>query len=97
MKVLDKLFLAATLLATGSALLVFPEFAASTSQDMAGMHHENHPDEATPAFHAEAPKDALPPTMEPSLYSDNIETFNAYTVAGRVKKVLYRGTLLLPL
>ena len=90
MKLLDKLVLAATLFAAGAALLVLPEFAASSSQDMAGMHHETSSDEPTPAFHAEAPKDPLPATMEPSLYSDNILTFNAYSVAGRIKKVLYQ-------
>lgn len=90
MKTFGKLLVAVALLAAGSALLVVPPFAASRSQDMAGMQHENTADEPTPAFHAEAPKEALPATLEPSLYADNIETFNAYTVAGRVKKVLYQ-------
>lgn len=92
MKILGKVLIAATLLATGAALLVIPQFAASTpSQDMAGMQHgNNNPDEPTPAFHAEPPKDALPPTMEPSIYSDNIGVFNAYAVAGRIKKILYQ-------
>jgi hypothetical protein len=90
MKILGKVFVAAALLAAGTALLVIPQFAASPSQDMAGMHHENNSGDPTPAFHAQSPADALPATMEPSIYSDNIEIFNAYTVAGRVKKVLYQ-------
>jgi hypothetical protein len=91
MKILGKVLIAASLLAASAALLVVPQFAASTpSQDMAGMQHGNNPDEPAPAFHAEPPKDGLPPTMEPSIYSDNIGTFNAYAVAGRIKKVLYQ-------
>src|SRR6266851_5371292 len=71
-----KILIAASLLAAAAGLLVLPQFAAS-------------PDEATPAFHAEAPKDALPPTMEASIFTDT-QTFNAYVVAGRSKKVLYQ-------
>lgn len=89
MKILGKFFLVMTLLAAGAALLVLPQFAASGAQDMAGMQHTTNPDEPTPAFHAKPPQDALPPTMEPSLFSD-IHIFNAYAVAGRIKKVLYQ-------
>lgn len=89
MKTLGKVFAATILLAAGAALLAIPQFAASGSQDMAGMQHGSNPDEPTPAFHAQAPKDALPPTMEPSLFTD-IGIFNAYAVAGRTKKVLYQ-------
>ena len=90
MKMFGKVLVGATLLAVGSVLIVAPQFAASSpSQDMAGMQHGNNPDEPTPAFHAQAPTDALPPTMEPSLFPE-IGVFNAYVVAGRVKKVLYQ-------
>lgn len=83
-------FLASTaLLAVSAALLALPQFAASASQDMAGMQHGSNPDEPMPAFHAKPPADALPPTMEPSLFTD-IGIFNAYAVAGRIKKVLYQ-------
>jgi hypothetical protein len=91
MNSLGKILSAATLLVGGAALLVLPQFAASRAQQMAGMQHDQtaKADEPIPAFHAEPPKDALPPTMEPSLFTD-IEIFNAYAVAGRVKKVLYQ-------
>jgi uncharacterized protein with PCYCGC motif len=75
---IHKMSVAGFLLATAVALLVLPQFAAS-----------GRVDEPTPAFHAEAPKDALPPTMEASIFTD-IQTFNAYVVAGRIKKVLYQ-------
>jgi hypothetical protein len=90
MKILGKVFLAGALLAIGAVLLVAPQFAASSApQNMANMQHGNNPDEPTPAFHAQPPTDTLPPTMEPSLFPDT-GVFNAYVVAGRVKKVLYQ-------
>ena len=77
MKTIQKMLTASFLLAGSTGLLIVPQFAASSV------------DEPTPAFHAEAPKDALPPTMEASIFND-IQTFNAYVVAGRTKKVLYQ-------
>jgi len=45
--------------------------------------------EPVPAFHSAPPTGSLPPTMEASLFTDKL-VFNAYVVAGRVKKVLYQ-------
>jgi len=91
MNALAKFLSAATILVAGACLLGIPQFAASLPQDMAGMQHDKapNPDEPIPAFHMQAPQDALPPTMEPSLFP-NIGVFNAYMVAVRVKKVLYQ-------
>ena len=91
MNAVAKILSAATILVAAVCLLEIPQFAASGPQDMAGMQHDKapNPDEPIPAFHLEAPKDALPPTMEPSLFP-NIGVFNAYMLAGRVKKVLYQ-------
>jgi hypothetical protein len=77
MNTIHKMLTGGILLAAGVGLLALPQFAASPE------------DEPTPAFHAEAPKDALPPTMEASIFTD-IQTFNAYVVAGRTKKILYQ-------
>jgi hypothetical protein len=77
MKTIHKMLTGGILLAAGVGLLAVPQFAASAE------------DEPTPAFHAEAPKNALPPTMEASIFTD-IQTFNAYVIAGRTKKVLYQ-------
>src|SRR5215471_19177764 len=68
----------------GAALLVVPQFAATQSQSVQPFSAE-----AVPAFHAQPPSGDLPPTMDPSLFADKL-TFNAYVVAGRVKKVLYQ-------
>jgi len=74
---IHKMLTGGILLAVGVGLLAVPQFAASPV------------DEPTPAFHAEAPKDALPSTMDATLFPD-IQTFNAYVIAGRAKKVLYQ-------
>src|SRR5882762_10031220 len=90
MKTFHKMLIAGSLLAAAAGLLVLPQFAASPVQHMPGTHQGTaSPNEPTPAFHAEAPKDALPPTMEASLFTD-IQTFNAYVVAGRSQRVLYQ-------
>ena len=91
MNAVAKILSAATILVAGACLPVIPQFAASGPQHPAGTGHENapNPDEPIPAFHLAAPTDALPPTMEPSLFPA-IGVFNAYLVAGRVKKVLYQ-------
>lgn len=67
-----------------AALLVLPQFAATQSQPAQADSVE-----PVPAFHAQPPSGDLPPTMDPSLYSEKV-IFNAYVVAGRVKKVLYQ-------
>jgi Protein of unknown function with PCYCGC motif len=87
----NKLGTALAILALSAALLVLPQFAATQSQQpMPGMDHSQTASaEPVPAFHAQPPSGDLPPTMEPSIYSDKL-IFNAYVVAGRVKKVLYQ-------
>src|SRR5258708_19595825 len=90
MKTFTKMLIAGSLFAAAAGLLVLPQFTASPVQHMPGMQQGTaSPNEATPAFHAEAPKDALPPTMEASLFTD-IETFNAYVIPGRSQNVLYQ-------
>jgi hypothetical protein len=91
MKAFGKILSVASILLAGVCLLAIPQFAASDKQQTTGTQHDHaaNADEPIPAFHGEPPKDTLPPTMEPSLFPD-IVVFNAYTVAGRVKKVLYQ-------
>jgi hypothetical protein len=45
--------------------------------------------ETLPAFHSEPPQGQLPETLSPSQFS-NVVVQNAYTLAARVKKVLYQ-------
>jgi hypothetical protein len=89
MKFFGKVFAAGMILAGGAALLFVPQFASSRAQQMPGMNHDSSSNEPTPAFHAQPAKDALPPTMDPSLFDETI-VYNSYTVAARVKKVLYQ-------
>lgn len=85
-----KFLVAGGLSIAAAGLLLVPQFAASPSQPAVGMYSATQMDgEPTPAFHAKPPLDVLPPTMEPSLFPD-VQTFNAYAVAGRTKRVLYQ-------
>jgi hypothetical protein len=70
------------LFASAIALLILPQASPS-----AGKPQSDSSD--VPAFHAEAPTGALPATMSPDTFGDPVVQ-NAYTVAGRVKKVLYQ-------
>jgi len=80
-----------TLIGLSAALLVLPQFAAAPpQQSMTSMDPSaSAPTEPVPAFHAQPPSGELPPTMEPSIYTDKL-IFNAYAVAARVKKVFYQ-------
>jgi len=79
-----------TLLAFTAALLLLPQIAATQSQQaMPGMNPDANSTEPVPAFHAQPPTGQLPPTMDPAMFSDK-QTFNAYLLAGRVRKVLYQ-------
>ncbi len=46
-------------------------------------------EEPVPAFHSEAPHGQLPQTLSPSEFSD-VVVQNAYTLAARVRKILYQ-------
>jgi Protein of unknown function with PCYCGC motif len=81
MQRLKKFVIAFALAAAGLALLLLPQVAAPQLPNASA--------EPLPAFHAEPPSGELPPTMEPSIYTDKL-VFNAYAVAGRVKKILYQ-------
>jgi hypothetical protein len=91
MKNLGKIAIGFALAGLAAALLVLPQFATTQSQQPTpGMDHNAiNPVEPVPAFHAQPPSGELPPTMEPSIYTDKM-VFNAYVVAGRTRKVLYQ-------
>jgi hypothetical protein len=82
-----RLFLGATILALmGLALTLLPQQASSQA---AGGASQNANAEPIPAFHNAPPTGALPETLSPSLFPDPVAQ-NAYTLASRVKKVLYQ-------
>lgn len=67
----------------GAALglaITAPEAASRAAQGAEGP---------VPAFHAEVPHGPLPETLSPSEFSD-VVVQNAYTLAARVKKILYQ-------
>lgn len=84
MRFTQKLLGGLLLFAVAFGMALLPQRAASGSPTP-----QQGADDSVPAFHAEAPKDALPPTMSPSLFRDPLVA-NAYTVAGRIKKTLYQ-------
>jgi hypothetical protein len=62
-------------------LMALPQHAAPQMPQLGG--------EPVPAFHSEVPKGPLPATLSPSLFSD-VLVQNAYTLAARVRRVLYQ-------
>lgn len=58
-------------------------------QRAASRQAQNPAEEPVPAFHAGPPHGVLPETLNPALFN-NIVVQNAYTLAARVKKVLYQ-------
>jgi hypothetical protein len=77
-KIVCGIFLAALL----PGLVLLPQRAASRQAP-------NAAEEPVPAFHAAPPQGPLPETLSPTLFS-NVVVQNAYTLAARVKKILYQ-------
>jgi hypothetical protein len=83
-----KICSAAILFAVAAGLALLPQRAASrppsgTNSLQAGA------DEPVPAYHVQPPQGELPATMNPELFTDPVVQ-NAYTVAAKIKKTLYR-------
>src|SRR5579864_3420844 len=62
---------------------------AFVPQRAASRQSQSAAEEPVPAFHATPPKAPLPETLSPSLFM-NAVVQDAYTVAARVKKILYQ-------
>lgn len=86
MRRMYKIIAMAALLTLAAALLVLPQVARSKS---AANPLQAPATEAVPAFHDAAPAGALPDTLSPALFNDTLAQ-NAYTIAARIKKVLYQ-------
>jgi len=82
-----RLFFGGIILVLGAAALVLlPQQASSQG---AGNAAQSPNAEPVPAFHNAPPTGPLPDTLSPSLFQDALAQ-NAYTLAARVKKVLYQ-------
>ena len=77
------------LLGFAAAFVLIPQRAASRLPVAVTGAAQSANDEPVPAFHSEIPKGPLPDTMSPTLFTD-VVVQNAYTVAAKVKKVLYQ-------
>lgn len=82
MRVMNKFLLCAILPVFALVLVFVPQRAASGSPQDLDLGR-------VPAFHAEPPEGELPPTMSPDLFTEPVVR-NAYALAARVKKTLYR-------
>jgi Protein of unknown function with PCYCGC motif len=88
MAVNQKFLGVAILFGLALGLVLVPQQTASTlPQDTTSP--QSAADEAVPAYHAQAPRGELPSTMDPEFFTDPVVQ-NAYTVAARIKKVLYQ-------
>jgi hypothetical protein len=83
-----RLWGAVVLVAAATGLVLLPQGALSRSSP-AVTTPQSLADEPVPAYHAEAAQGELPATMNPELFPDTLVQ-NAYTVAARIKKTLYR-------
>ena len=91
MRLVQKFSAVLILFGLALALLMLPQQSASSARTSSAHVTPQSPsaEEAVPAFHAQPPAGALPATMSPQAFSDPLVQ-NAYTVAARVKKVLYQ-------
>jgi hypothetical protein len=88
---MNKFLSGALLLGVALGLVLLPQRADSRSPEVSPYIStaQASASEPTLAFHSQAPQSALPPTMDPSLFTDPVIQ-NAYAVAARIKKVLYQ-------
>jgi hypothetical protein len=84
----QKLWSGAALFAVAASLALLPQHAVSLISSGTNTS-QSAPDEPVPAFHAQALQGELPATINPELFTDPVVQ-NAYTVAARIKKTLYR-------
>ena len=83
-----KLWSGAILLAAAAGLVLLPEHAASRPRQGTNSP-QSAADESVPAYHAQAPQGELPVTMNPELFAEPLVQ-NAYAIAAKIKKTLYR-------
>jgi hypothetical protein len=74
------------LMAVALGLGIIPQGASSRSM---GTSSQEPSVEPVPAFHSSVPAGPLPATLSPSLFTEPVAE-NAYSVAARIKKILYQ-------
>src|ERR1700758_5334519 len=62
---------------------------SATSKMAQGADSQSPADSSVPAYHTQAPRGALPATMNPELFPDPVVQ-NAYAIAAKIKKTLYQ-------
>jgi hypothetical protein len=84
MQLIKKVSASAILFGLAIAVILLPRQSASRAAPA-----PQGPADDVPAFHTEAPQGDLPSTMSADNFTDPVVQ-NAYTVAARIKKVLYQ-------
>jgi len=74
------------LVAMAIGLVLIPQVVSSRPADAFSQDASAEP---VPAFHSSLPAGPLPATMSPSLFTEPVAQ-NAYSVAARIKKILYQ-------
>jgi hypothetical protein len=80
MRPANKIASRAAFILIATIVVIWPARVTSQSQTA---------EEAVPAFHAKAPQGDLPDTLSPTSFT-NVVVQNTYTLAARVKKLLYQ-------
>jgi hypothetical protein len=81
-----KFFCGMILVVVALCTALIPQQASSRS---AGKSAQDTNPEPVPAFHNTVPTGPLPTTLSPSLFTDPVAQ-NAYSIAARIKKILYQ-------
>jgi hypothetical protein len=82
----QKFFSGTILVVAALGLALVPQLASSRSASNLAQEATSEP---VPAFHTTVPDGPLPATLSPSLF-DDVTAQNAYSLAARIKKVLYQ-------
>jgi hypothetical protein len=86
MRATQRLFCGIILVLGAVGLALIPQYASSRSTNTSSQEPNAEP---VPAFHSSVPAGQLPGTLSPSVFTDPVAQ-NAYSVAARIKKILYQ-------
>jgi hypothetical protein len=79
-----------TLFLLGQAAVLVAQNAGTIRGDNAQQQYDEHP------FHEHPPAGPMPATLDPANYKDDHSTFVAYTLAGRMRELLYQEPCFCP-
>jgi hypothetical protein len=72
------------------AILLVAQAAALVGQNAQTSTQDTHRQDEEHPYHVRPPSEPLPATLDPLQFKDNHSTFVAYTIAGRIRELLYQ-------